>query len=131
MFKEFIISIVIVIGIIVGNNITQNYTVETVEVITKDLVEIKEEIENEKENIELEQVKGKLEKIEEDWKERHDKLAYYIEHNELEKVETNLKGLKSYLETDEYSEAMSELDKCIFVLEHIQRKNEFNLQNIF
>ena len=67
----------------------------------------------------------------ENWKDYFEKLAYYIEHNELEKVETNLTSLKSYLETEQYHDAANELDKAEFVLKHIEDKNSFNLMNIF
>ena len=62
---------------------------------------------------------------------KHDLLAYYIEHDELEKVETNLTGLRSFIESKEYSDALAELDKTVFVLRHIEDKNKFNLQNVF
>lgn len=58
-------------------------------------------------------------------------MAYYIEHDELEKVETNLTALKSFVDSNEYVDAMSELDKSVFVLKHIEDKYAFNLQNIF
>ena len=61
----------------------------------------------------------------------HYKLAYYIEHDELEKVDTAIITMKSYIETEDYSSAVAELDEGKFVLEHIQKKNAFNLQNVF
>ena len=132
MWKEAIICIVIVITITVGNVITQNYTVETVEGLSKKLEELKEDIINiEKDENMEKQANDKIEKIMEDWENRHDKLAYYIEHDELEKVETNLTGMKSFIETKEYSEAISELDKNVFILKHIEDKYAFNLENIF
>ena len=64
-------------------------------------------------------------------KEQHDKLAYYIEHDELEKVDTAIINMKSYIETKEYSSAVANLDEGKFILEHIEDKNAFNLVNIF
>ena len=57
-----------------------------------------------------------------EWRNSFEKLAYYIEHDELEKVDTNLIGLKSYIETEEESDAVSELEKSVFVLKHIEDK---------
>ena len=37
----------------------------------------------------------------------------------------------SYVSTGDYSSAIMELEKGKFILEHIQEKNEFNIQNIF
>lgn len=131
MGKETIISTVIVILIIIGNIVTQNFTVDSVETITNQLSELKTVIFEKEENINEEEIKNKLEEIEKNWESRHDKLAYYIEHDELEKVETNLTSLRSFIETNEYSEAISELDKSVFVLKHIEDKYAFNLENIF
>ena len=133
MKKELIICIIIFIIIILGNVITQKYTKESVENLSKELESLKIDIndkigELQEENREL---LNKNEKIKENWDTRHDKLAYYIEHNELEKVEDSLICLNSLLNTKEYGEAVKELDKCVFILKHIEEKYAFNLQNIF
>ena len=65
------------------------------------------------------------------WKERKDKLAYFIEHDELEKVDTNLTNLKSYLEVGDTDMAINSIDETEYLLEHIKRKNEFSLVNVF
>lgn len=131
MWKEVIICGVIIITIFIGNQITQNYSVETIEELTKQLEELKQEMYQKQENVDSEKNNEKMDDIFKQWNERHDKLAYYIEHDELEKVETNLTSLKSYIKSNEYAEAVSELDKSVFVLKHIEDKYVFNLQNIF
>lgn len=129
MLREVVICIFIIIAILFGNNITENYTKESVENTSKSLNQLREEIKKDEVNNQL--AEEQIMKIHNQWNEKHDKLAYYIEHDELEKVETNLTALKSYVETEEYEEAISELDKSVFVLKHIEEKNKFNLQNIF
>ncbi len=131
MQKEIIVCIFIIVLIIVGNVVTQNYTVESVESLADQLSDLKSDIFKEEENIERDSIKDKIKQIEDNWESRHDKLAYYIEHDELEKVETNLTSLRSFIEANENSEAVSELDKSVFVLKHIEDKYAFNLQNIF
>lgn len=131
MIKETIICIIIVVLIVVSNILTQNYTVDSVEELSNSLSELKVELEKDEENIDKDGMKGKIQSVEDDWKNRHEKLAYFIEHDELEKVETNITSLKSFIVTNEYSEAISELDKSIFVLKHIEEKYAFNLQNVF
>lgn len=76
-------------------------------------------------------IESKVKEVRDDWENRHDKLAYYIEHDELEKVETNLVALNGFIESNEYSDAISELDKSVFVLKHIEDKYAFNLENVF
>lgn len=131
MWKEAIICSIIIITILIGNQVTQSYSVETVEEITIKLEELKQEMNKEQENINHEKINEKIEDIFNKWNERHDKLAYYIEHDELEKVETNLTSLKSYIKTNQYAEAVCELDKTVFILKHIEDKYVFNLQNVF
>ena len=129
MFKETIICVVIVIAIIFGNGVTQNYTKESVSKLSSGLMNLRENI-TQKE-VENEKARNKIDEIYNQWRERHDKLAYFIEHDELEKVETELIAVKSYIETEEYENSVSELDKSIFILKHIEDKYAFNLQNIF
>ena len=131
MQKEVIVCIFIIVLIIVGNVVTQNYTVKSVESLADQLSDLKSDIFKEEENIERDSIKDKIKQIEDNWESRHDILAYYIEHDELEKVETNLTSLRSFIEANENSEAVSELDKSVFVLKHIEDKYAFNLQNIF
>ena len=133
MWKEGIICIAMVGSILFGNVITQNYTQESIGELTNQLEELKEELQqlNEQENNNDEKAKENMKKIKQNWDSRHYKLAYYIEHDELEKVETDLTGVNSFIETNEYAEAISEVDKGIFVLKHIEEKYRFNLENIF
>lgn len=127
MLKETIICIIIVIGIFGLELFTQNFTEKTVSEITEIFDRLKENISKQ----DTEQINYEIKNIDSKWEDMHKKLAYYIEHDELEKVETAIVTMKSYIETDDFSSAMAELAKGKFVLEHIQEKNSFNLQNIF
>ena len=95
MLKETIICIVIVIAIIFGNNTTQSYTKESVSELSSGLMSLRENLTQE--NIENEKIKDEAETVYEQWEEKHDKLAYFIEHLELEKVETQLIAIISYI----------------------------------
>ena len=127
MLKETIICIVIVIGIFGLEFYTQNFTAKTVSEITEIFNKIEENISKR----DTEQINNEIKNISSKWGEKQKKLAYYIEHDELEKVYTAIVTMKSYVETEDFSSAMAELEKGKFVLEHIQEKNSFNLQNIF
>lgn len=127
MLKETIICIIIVITIFSLDMFTQRYTNKTIEEVTGILSNLKEEVLDSNK----EKVKDGIDSIDKKWGSSHDKLAYYIEHDELEKVDTAIVRMKSYVEADDYSSAVAEIDEGIFVLEHIQKKYSFNLQNIF
>ena len=131
MIKELIISIIIVILIFVGNFITENYTKESVDETTQNLSVLREEIIKKDDEIDIQLVKSEINDIYEKWNLRHEKLAFYIEHDELEKVKTELTGLKGYIEKEEYTEAIPELDKSVYILQHIKDKTALNFKNIF
>ena len=127
MFKETIICIVIVVAIFSLDMFTQKYTKNAVEDISNRFASLRENILKE----DKDQMDEELKKLDENWNEMHDKLAYYIEHDELEKVDTAIVDAKSFVETEDYPSAVAEVDKAKFVMEHIKRKYAFNLQNIF
>lgn len=131
MTKELIISIVIVALIIFGDIFTINYTNKSVSEATNALAEMRTEIEKQDEEIDVQKVKTQIGNIRNKWNQRHKSLAIYIEHDELEKIETNLSGLHGYIEKEEYSDAMAQLDMSVYVLEHIRNKTKLSLINIF
>ena len=127
MRKETIICLIIIIAIVGLDIMTQKYTKETTKQITTTMESIKGEILAE----DKEKIEERTKELDKNWTEKHDKLAYYIEHDELEKVDTAIINMKSYIETKEYSSAVANLDEGKFILEHIEDKNAFNLVNIF
>lgn len=129
MYKELVISIIVIALIVVGNIITQNNTIKSVEEVSSTLSELREEISKETVNQEI--CKHKMKDIEENWSERYNTMAYYIEHNELEKVQTELTKLKADIDMEEYSMGVENLDNTIFILEHIKDKSALRVVNVF
>ena len=126
MFKEVIISIIILLCIIGLDIITQNYTKKTVTKTSEMLSKLKDDINNSQENISVE-----MEEIYLKWEEKRRKLAYFIEHDELEKVETNFTNIRSFIEVEDLAMAINGIDEAKFILEHIKEKNALDLENIF
>ena len=136
MYKELVICIIMVIVIIVGNILSENYTNESVHESTEQLDKLKEELllNKEESNEEKSNNKKAMEQINEihnKWDEKYNVLAFYIEHNELEKIETELTGLRASIETEEYEQAVNELDKAVYLLKHVEEKNKLSWKNIF
>ena len=127
MYKETIICIIIIVVIITLDFFTQNYTTKTAGDITENLTELKEDIESN----DTDSTQKKLKQLDEKWDEKHDKLAYYIEHDEIEKIDTAFIKVKSFVENDDIPSAVAELETSKFVLKYIEKKYKFNLQNIF
>ena len=88
--REIWICIIIVAIIISLDIVMQNYTKKSTDEIISDLEKINVALKTQQTE---EDLKHKLIEIKEKWKEKNSILAYYIEHNELEKVETNLTSM--------------------------------------
>lgn len=127
MLKEIVLSIIIIVVIFGLDIFTQGYTKNSTKEMTEMMANLKATILNE----DKEKIETSVKEIDEKWTNKHDRLAYYIEHDELEKVDTAIVMMKSFLETNDYSSAVAELDEGKFVLEHIKDKNSFNIQNVF
>lgn len=128
MTKELIICIIIIILVVGFNIITQSYTTKSVEEINESLENLKEKLE---ENINKEELQISMNDIMENWKKKFNILAYFIEHDELEKAETELTALKANIEVEEYEQAIPELEKTIFILNHIKDKFKLEIKNVF
>ena len=128
MYKELVIC-TIVLAIIFGlNYITQKNTDNTVDIMYKNLEIVRKDILEENPNKEL-ATKHSNEAYDK-WEDVDDIMAYYIEHDELEKVKTALTTMKSFVETEEYVQAVEAIDRCNYILDHIHEKEMFTLDNI-
>ena len=85
-------------------------------------------LEEEKEN---NQIIEKMDALREEWSNFSKKLAFYIEHDEIEKVDTSIVEINEYIKLGLYDEAIPEIRKCSFILEHIKNKGELQVINLF
>ena len=127
MYKELIICTVIIIIIVTLDIFLQNYTKNSTTEIEEILSEIKESVENK----DTSKQNDKLNLLDQTWEDKHNKLAYYIEHDELEKVDSSIVKVRYFLENGDIPSAIAELETGKFVLKHIEDKYKFNFQNIF
>ena len=142
MKKELVICIFIIALIIITNIITQNNTKHSVSKMSERLDVVSQividelNMQNEDDKIEAEKleknnIKREIDKLEKTWNELQEKLAYYIEHDELEKVETQIYAIKGFYEIEKYDEILPEAEKCSFILKHIEEKTKISVKNIF
>lgn len=129
MYKEIIICSIVIIIVVVLNIFTENYTKESVALMTGNLENLKENMISEEQN--EKNINKQIDEILNNWNDRHKKLAYYIEHDELEKVETELVLLKGNIEVKQYEQGIPNLSNCIFILKHIKEKTALQIKNIF
>ena len=142
MKKELVICIFIIALIIITNIITQNNTKHSVSKMSERLDVVSQividelNMQNEDDKIEAKKleknnIKREIDKLEKTWNELQEKLAYYIEHDELEKVETQIYAIKGFYEIEKYDEILPEAEKCSFILKHIEEKTKLSVKNIF
>ncbi len=137
MKKELIICIFIIVLIIVTNIITQSYTKNSVNKMSERLDVVSQIVcdnistSTESSNIDKNKIKQEVDNLENTWNELQEKLAYYIEHDELEKVETQIYAIKGFYEIEKYDEIVPEVEKCSFILKHIEEKTKLSIKNIF
>ena len=151
MKKELIIVIIIVIAIIILDTITHNYTkinfakineqLEQIKEISEDIYIMEEEQdiaentskegkENDNKTSKQEKLKEKIKTMAEDWKTINN-TALYIEHEELEKANVSMVKFKRYIQLEEYTEAIAELENCKYILDHIRDKEAMQIINLF
>lgn len=126
MLKEIIISIIIIVIIVSLDFFTQNYANESIKETTNMLNDLKEKIKKGEDS-----TNNNVDELVASWGNRRKKLAYFIEHDELEKVDTNLTNLKSYIEVSDFDMAINSIDEAKYILEHIKQKSSFSLVNVF
>lgn len=129
MSKEIIICFIIIILVISFNILTTNFTQNTTKSINEKLEDLKEKLSED--DVQKEEVKTANNEIIDEWQEKYEVLAYYIEHDELEKVGTELTALKSSIDVELYEDGIENLDRCIFILNHIKDKYGLKVKNIF
>lgn len=126
MYKEITISVILLVFIFTANYLTRNYTQKSIEEVTQKLESLKTEMLEKGE-----QTGEKYDELEKIWLEKYEVLAYYIEHDELEKVSSELFQLKGSIQTDQVDEGIPTIENCKFILDHIKDKDKFEIKNIF
>ena len=65
-----------------------------------------------------------------EWLGMNDTLTFYIEHDELEKVNVQLERIIANFNVDSKEDAMPEIKEAIYILRHIEKKQRLTLRNI-
>lgn len=127
--KEIIICTIIVIAIVIGDLLLQNYTKDSLNVLNDKLTDIKYILSNNEEK--NEEIKNIISDVNKEWDKRFNILTCFLEHNELEKVKTQLVSITAGLEVQDREYVYEEVNKTIYILEHIRDKSSIKIDNIF
>lgn len=127
MLKEIIIIIIVLILVISLDVITNNYTTYAADSLSDELSDLRQLILRKDEN----NINKKTEEIDKNWDKYNQRLSYYMEHDELEKVGNGITAIKSHIEVKENNDAIENIDEVVFVLKHIEDKEKFSMKSLF
>ena len=123
--KDVLIIISVLVIILLGNYVSDSYTKKVTGELTASLEKLNSMLDDEKASRE------KVNQIIENWNAKNDVLTYYIEHDELEKLKTDLIAVKCNIETNQKEDAIEKIEIVKFVVNHIEDKYEVRLDNVF
>ena len=127
MKKEIIICFIVVALVITLNVISEAHTDFIMDNTENSLGTLRNDLFMEN----TENIENNIKEILDKWDEDKELLSIYIEHDELEKIETCLREINSNIETEEYNIAIQSLDTCVFLMNHIKDKYKLSVKNIF
>lgn len=141
MKKEISISLIIIIIVVIADILTSNITDKKISDMNNDLDNMREKIVFVK-NLNEEDIEKNnnstynelildVKNIKRKWEDNNNILSYYIEHNELEKVGTEISTLYNYSESNNFEQASDSISRLEFILDHISKKYDFELNNFF
>ena len=127
MKKEIIFSLIILIFIIILDIILTKEIDNKIDAISNDSEILEEKIKDEN----TEEIIDQYDALEKEWKKTEEAFSFYLEHDELEKVGTEMTNIKSGIDTLEWNETISNIERMKFILEHLKDKMDLKLKNIF
>ena len=129
MKKELCIVGGIVIFIVIAHLWSQWYAKRFFNEITEGVSNIEVKIfENNFINGELEK---DIDEVINKWKDKYNLFACFLEHEELEKVEGQFIAISANIMVGDYDKVVDEIERCRFILRHIEEKDSLRVVNVF
>ncbi len=137
--KEVILIIIILISIIILDFVTNYISEKSVKEIMAKLDEISILIETAKYQNNQNELSSETEKnleekvsnLKNEWNNKQNKLAMFVEHDELEKVTISIVLLEENIKNLEFVNAQENEAEVKYWLNHFKEKEKLNLKNIF
>lgn len=125
--KEYVIVGVILVFVLFIEHITNKNLSDSVKWMKDEITSIENKLEENKEG----EAQEEFLDLKSKWEGEQEKLAFFVEHEELEKVSNDIVIIESNFEQNEADEIDENITDLKFMLDHIEEKNQFNLKNIF
>lgn len=137
--KEFLLIFFVILFIVILEILTNCISKKSVDMIYEKVSSVNsslEEVNVKKENNildkkEKENLQDKIKNLKKDWLEEQDKLSYFFEHDELEKVTKCIVVLEENARNEEYTNALEDGKEFIYWLDHFKEKDSLKFKNIF
>ena len=123
--RDFLICIIIIFIIIFLDMIINNHFEREMIVMQNNISDLQDLVQKN------ENGKEKVDELKKNWRRFEYIAAYYIEHNELEKVSLKINLVKKNIENGENDMTVEYLEELKFLLNHICEKDKLSLKNIF
>lgn len=125
--KEYVIVFVILIFVFLIEYITNRDLTDCVKWMRDGITSIENKLEENRE----EEAQNEFLELKSKWEGEQEKLAFFVEHEELEKVSNDIVIIESNFNQNESDEIDENIADLKFMLDHIEEKNQLNLKNIF
>ena len=126
MFEQITIVIIIVILIIFLEVITSKNTNYSINKMLEEINTISDLLEKD-----INKAKEKSKNIFKEWEKLENKMNYYLEHDELEKVGRQIAILESQINSENILDIKQNISEIKFLLRHIEEKPKITIDNIF
>lgn len=126
IFEQMTIVIVIVFFIIFLEIFTTRNTANSINKMLDEIDKISDLL-----DIDIIKAKQESKNIYEKWEKLENKMNYYLEHDELEKVGRQITILQSQIKSENILDIKQNLSEIKFLLKHIEEKPKITVDNIF
>ena len=125
--KEYIIIIIILIIIFTADFFTNKSLGNAVNWMNEGIISIENKMKEDKE----EEAQAEFYELKDRWNSQSNVLSFFAEHNELEKISSEVVEIEANFETDEKDKVIENVAELKFLLEHVNEKSQLKLKNIF
>ena len=129
--KDVIIIITILIIVMGGALLIQNFLNNGTDKLVSKLEVLKEDIEQKNVTVSQDELNKKTDEIYTQWEEINPKWSTVVLHDEIDLIDMALIRMKAKIKTENIKESMEDIDTSIFLLKHIKEKEKTSLKNIF
>lgn len=130
MVKKWVVVSVLSILLVVGCIIEYNFVNNSFDYLHKELEEFKPQIQENKENINLEENVVFIENLHIEWQKKVKGLKSLIWHTGIKDIEIGLARIKVYTQENDYTETLAELEALIDYVQHYKEDFTISIENL-